>query len=46
MLVVSEVCAGGDAVLEELEKAARVEKRGLWADLHPEPQWGVARAWK
>jgi endonuclease YncB( thermonuclease family) len=31
--------APGDAVLEELEMAARVEKRGLWADPHPVPPW-------
>ena len=31
--------ATGDAVLEELEKAPRVEKRGLWADPHPVPPW-------
>ena len=31
--------APGDVVLEELEKAARVEKRGLWADPQPVPPW-------
>ena len=31
--------APGNAVLEELEKAARVEKRGLWADPQPVPPW-------
>ena len=31
--------APGDAVLEELEKAARVEKRRLWADPHPVSPW-------
>ena len=28
-----------DVVLEELEMAARLEKRGLWADPHPMPPW-------
>jgi len=31
--------APGDVVLEELEMASRVEKRGLWADPHPVPPW-------
>jgi endonuclease YncB( thermonuclease family) len=31
--------AQGDAVLEELEKAARDERKGLWSDLHPIPPW-------
>ena len=31
--------APGDAVLEELVKAAREERNGLWADPQPVPQW-------
>jgi endonuclease YncB( thermonuclease family) len=31
--------APGDAVLEELEKAAREERKGLWADPYPLPPW-------
>ncbi|MEP6934224.1 MAG: thermonuclease family protein [Nitrospirota bacterium] len=31
--------APADAVLEELEKAARSAKRGLWADPHPVSPW-------
>lgn len=31
--------ASGDVVLEELEKAAREERKGLWADPHPVPPW-------
>jgi len=31
--------APGDAVLEELEKAARETKIGLWADPAPIPPW-------
>jgi len=29
-----------DEALEELEMAARVEKRGLWADPHPRSRRG------
>jgi len=29
----------GDAVLEELEKAAREERKGLWVDPQPVPPW-------
>ena len=31
--------APGDTVLEELEKPAREERKGLWADPHPVPPW-------
>jgi endonuclease YncB( thermonuclease family) len=31
--------ASGDAVLEELEKAAQKERKGLWADPQPVPPW-------
>ena len=31
--------APGDAVLEELEKAAREARKGLWADAQPVPPW-------
>jgi endonuclease YncB( thermonuclease family) len=31
--------APGDAVLEELEKAAREARKGLWADPQPVPPW-------
>ena len=31
--------APGDVVLEELEMAARAEKRGLWVDPAPVPPW-------
>jgi endonuclease YncB( thermonuclease family) len=36
--------APGDAVLEELEKAARVAKKGLWADPAPIPPWIYRKA--
>ena len=44
MLVVSEACTWGDAVLEELEKAAREERKSLWADPQPEPPWSGERS--
>jgi micrococcal nuclease len=31
--------APGDAVLDELEKAAREERKGLWANPQPVPPW-------
>ena len=31
--------APGDAVLEDLEKAAREERKGLWANPQPVPPW-------
>ena len=31
--------APGDTELESLEVEARNAQRGLWADLHPVPQW-------
>jgi endonuclease YncB( thermonuclease family) len=31
--------APGDAVLEELEKAAREDKKELWVDPQPVPLW-------
>jgi micrococcal nuclease len=31
--------APGDAVLEELEKAAREASKGLWAEPQPVPPW-------
>ena len=31
--------APGNTALEGLERAARVERKGLWADLHPVPPW-------
>ena len=36
--------APGNAVLEELEKAAREERKGLWADSHPVPPWVYRKA--
>ncbi len=36
--------APGDAVLEELEKAAREEWKGLWADPVPIPPWVYRKA--
>jgi len=30
-------------VLEELEKAAREERKGLWVDPQPVPPWGMAK---
>lgn len=36
--------APGDAVLEELEKAARDAKKGLWADPVPIPPWVYRKA--
>jgi endonuclease YncB( thermonuclease family) len=36
--------APGDAVLEELEHAAREERKGLWADPQPGPPSGWSPA--
>jgi endonuclease YncB( thermonuclease family) len=35
--------APGDQTLERLEKTARENKRGLWADPHPVPPWEFRR---
>jgi hypothetical protein len=36
--------APGDAVLEELEKVAREERKGLWVDPAPIPPWVYRKA--
>ena len=38
MLVVPEICPE-DVILVALEAAARVARKGLWADSNPMPPW-------